>query len=82
MVRRPAFADRASHRGPRALFPRREGHFSTLRLDLRACGPFHKAVYDATRAIGWGAVATYGEIARGVGSPGAARAVEHRRQAR
>jgi methylated-DNA-[protein]-cysteine S-methyltransferase len=87
--------------------------FSTLRLDLRACSPFHKAVYDATRAIGWGAVATYGdvrhsfidrcdyhgvfapgyrrikkparaatgmsllEIARGVGSPGAARAVGH-----
>ncbi|MBM3579053.1 MAG: methylated-DNA--[protein]-cysteine S-methyltransferase [Alphaproteobacteria bacterium] len=51
--------------------------FSTLRLDLRACSPFHKAVYDGTRAIGWGAVATYGEIARGVGSPGAARAVGH-----
>jgi len=51
--------------------------FSNLRLDLRVCSPFHKAVYDATRAIGWGAVATYGEIARGVGSPGAARAVGH-----
>lgn len=51
--------------------------FSTLRLDLRACSPFYKAVYDATRAIGWGAVATYGDIARGVRSPGAARAVGH-----
>jgi methylated-DNA-[protein]-cysteine S-methyltransferase len=51
--------------------------FSPLRLDLRASSLFHKAVYDATRAIGWGAVATYGEIARDVGSPGAARAVGH-----
>ncbi|MGD9656968.1 MAG: methylated-DNA--[protein]-cysteine S-methyltransferase [Methylocystis sp.] len=51
--------------------------FSTLRLDLHACSPFHKGVYDATRAIGWGTIATYGEIARGVGSPGAARAVGH-----
>lgn len=49
--------------------------FSDLRLDLRGCGPFDAAVYAATRAVRWGAVATYGEIARAAGSPGAARAV-------
>ena len=51
--------------------------FSTLQLDIRACGSFHKAVYAATRSVRWGGVATYGEIARVIGSPGAARAVGH-----
>ena len=37
--------------------------------------PFRRAVYAATRAVGPGATATYGEIARAIGSPGAARAV-------
>ncbi len=54
-----------------------EVDFSTLRLDLRACSLFHQAVYTATRSVRWGRVATYGEIARGIGSPGAARAVGH-----
>lgn len=51
--------------------------FSPLQLDIRACGSFHKAVYAATRSVRWGGVATYGEIARVIGSPGAARAVGH-----
>jgi methylated-DNA-[protein]-cysteine S-methyltransferase len=54
-----------------------ETNFSTLRLDLQASSAFHKAVYAATRSIRWGGVATYGEIARMIGSPGAARAVGH-----
>jgi methylated-DNA-[protein]-cysteine S-methyltransferase len=37
--------------------------------------PFRRAVYAATRAVGPGATATYGEIARTIGAPGAARAV-------
>ncbi len=52
-------------------------NFSALQLDLRACSSFYKVVYAATRSLRWGSVATYGEIARSVGSPGAARAVGH-----
>lgn len=51
--------------------------FSDLPLDLSACSPFHRSVYDATRSIPWGRTSTYGEIARRLGSPHAARAVGH-----
>ena len=44
-------------------------------LDERALDPFRRAVFAATRAIAPGATASYGEIARAIGSPGAARAV-------
>jgi len=36
---------------------------------------FHRKVYEVTRAIPPGEVLTYGEVARRVGEPGAARAV-------
>jgi methylated-DNA-[protein]-cysteine S-methyltransferase len=49
--------------------------FATVPLDLTRTTPFHRAVYDATRAIGWGRTATYGDLARRTGSTGAARAV-------
>jgi methylated-DNA-[protein]-cysteine S-methyltransferase len=51
--------------------------FSDAPLDLRARRPFDMAVYEATRAVAWGEIATYGEIARKAGSPLAARAVGH-----
>lgn len=44
-------------------------------LDLRGLSPFDAAVYRAVRDVSWGERATYGEIARTVGRPGAARAV-------
>ena len=44
-------------------------------LDWTGIDDFRRAVYEATREIGPGATATYGEIARAVGSPDAARAV-------
>ena len=44
-------------------------------LDLSAAAPFERDVYAAARAIPRGEVRTYGEIARQVGAPGAARAV-------
>ena len=48
----------------------------TFDLPLAVKGtPFRSAVWDALRRIPYGEVATYGEIAREVGSPGAARAV-------
>ena len=44
-------------------------------LDEDGLDPFRRAVYAATRAVDPGCTATYGEIARAVGAPGAARAV-------
>jgi methylated-DNA-[protein]-cysteine S-methyltransferase len=49
--------------------------FSSVALDLTDVGPFHRKVYEAARAVGWGQTASYGELARRAGSPGAARAV-------
>lgn len=44
-------------------------------LDTDGVPAFHLAVYELARAIPTGATATYGEIARWLGLPGAARAV-------
>jgi methylated-DNA-[protein]-cysteine S-methyltransferase len=49
--------------------------FSAVALDLTGVAPFHAEIYAAARGIGWGETTTYGELARRVGSPGAARAV-------
>jgi methylated-DNA-[protein]-cysteine S-methyltransferase len=49
--------------------------FALVPLDLTGVGAFHRQVYDAARRIGWGQTATYGELARQAGAPGAARAV-------
>jgi methylated-DNA-[protein]-cysteine S-methyltransferase len=49
--------------------------FATVAVDLGGVGPFHLKVYDAARALGWGQTASYGDLARQAGSPGAARAV-------
>jgi methylated-DNA-[protein]-cysteine S-methyltransferase len=49
--------------------------FSKVDLDLAGVGDFHRQIYAATRRVGWGETVTYGELARRVGSPGAARAV-------
>jgi methylated-DNA-[protein]-cysteine S-methyltransferase len=44
-------------------------------LDERSLDDFRRHVYEATREVGPGQTATYGEIARAIGAPGAARAV-------
>jgi methylated-DNA-[protein]-cysteine S-methyltransferase len=44
-------------------------------LALPGIGAFHRKIYDVARALAWGQTASYGELARQVGSPGAARAV-------
>jgi methylated-DNA-[protein]-cysteine S-methyltransferase len=44
-------------------------------LDERSLDEFQRRVYEATREVGPGQTATYGEIARAIGAPGAARAV-------
>lgn len=47
----------------------------SARLDLSGIHPFDRAVYAAARRIPAGKVRTYGEIARTIGRPRAARAV-------
>lgn len=49
--------------------------FAGIALDLTAVAPFYRAIYEAARRIGWGETATYGDLARQVGSPGAARGI-------
>ena len=44
-------------------------------LDWSGVAPFHRRVYEVARAIPPGEVLSYGEVARRIGEPGAARAV-------
>jgi methylated-DNA-[protein]-cysteine S-methyltransferase len=46
----------------------------SLALDWGLVGDFGRRVLGRTAEIPFGSVATYGEVARGIGSPGAARA--------
>jgi len=48
---------------------------AALRFDLADRAPWDRRVLGAVAAIPWGGTASYGEIARQIGSPGAARAV-------
>jgi len=50
---------------------------SAVTIDLTGASPFRRRVYEAARSVGWGQTASYGELARRAGSPGAARAVGH-----
>ncbi len=49
--------------------------FSDIPLDLKGVTPFQRRVYEAARGIKPGETRSYGQLAREVGSPGAARAV-------
>lgn len=46
-----------------------------ITLDTAGVPPFHARVYDVARAIPPGVTRTYGEVARALGKPDAARAV-------
>lgn len=46
-----------------------------IELDLHGVPPFEREVYAAARRIPCGSTLTYGELARQIGAPGAARAV-------
>jgi methylated-DNA-[protein]-cysteine S-methyltransferase len=46
-----------------------------IQLDMSRVNPFSARVYDTARAIPPGSTRTYGEIARAIGEPDAARAV-------
>ncbi len=49
--------------------------FADIKLDLGDTPPFFQTIYRLNRAIGWGKLATYGELAERAGSPGSSRAV-------
>ncbi len=55
-------------------FAGRQPEFSTA-LDLDQATPFQRKVWLVLRRIPYGRTMTYGEVARAIGSPGAARAV-------
>jgi len=48
---------------------------STIAIDMDGVPEFHRRVYEAARTIPPGKTLSYGDIARRVGAPGAARAV-------
>jgi methylated-DNA-[protein]-cysteine S-methyltransferase len=59
----------------RALFSGEKKTLRAVRLDMGYVAPFNARVYETTRSIPPGQTRTYGEIARAVGKPDAARAV-------
>jgi len=58
-----------------ALLEGRRDQLLDIELDLDDIGAFERSVYEVTRAIPPGETLTYGEVARRIGEPGAARAV-------
>ena len=48
--------------------------FADVELDLEWCTPFQQAVATSLRAVPWGEVVSYGELARRAGYPRAGRA--------
>jgi len=59
----------------KAYFAGERVDFREAPLDWEGATPFQRAVWAACRGIGYGEVLTYGELARRIGHPGAARAV-------
>ena len=49
--------------------------FDTIPLDLSAGTMFQQAVWEAAQSVRWGETSTYGELARRIDRPRAARAV-------
>lgn len=58
-----------------SLLAGRPSDLSPIPLDMSDVPPFHRRVYEVTRQIPPGATLSYGEVARRLGAPGAARAV-------
>ena len=59
----------------REYFEGKRTDLSDVPVDLSDCTPFERRVYEATRQIPFGKVATYGQIAKAIGHPNAQRAV-------
>lgn len=73
-VEPPGFVQAAIAR-IQALLQGAHDDLSDLPLDWGELPEFNRRVYEVTRAIPPGEVLTYGEVARRIGEPGAARAV-------
>lgn len=61
--------------GIRAVLEGERRDLRDIRLDERGIDPFRRRVYAATRAVQPGTIATYGQVARAIGEPAAARDV-------
>lgn len=59
----------------RRYFDGRPEGFEDIEVDMGAATTFQRSVYEATRAIPWGKIATYGQLAKAIGKPNAPRAV-------
>lgn len=55
--------------------PTAPADLSQVLLDMDGVPPFHQRVYELARRLSPGETVTYGELARQLGDPGAARAV-------
>lgn len=71
----PAWIDAAIARIVRLLEGARDDDLADLPVDVEGVPEFHRRAQAAARRIGPGQVTTYGELARALGEPGAARAV-------
>lgn len=72
----PAGASPVLAEGARQLLDYLAGRRRVFDLPLRPAGtPFQRRVWAALSAIPWGETRTYGQIARAIGAPTAARAV-------
>lgn len=49
--------------------------FCAVTLDIEGAEPFHRAVYDAARAVKWGETTTYGALGAKAGAQGDGREV-------
>lgn len=70
----PAFI-RSAIEGIVSLMAGRPSDLSTIVLDMDGVPPLHRKVYELARTIPPGQTLTYGQVASGIGEPGAARAV-------
>lgn len=61
--------------GMQALLAGQAADLSRVPIDLAGTAPFEREVYAATRRLAAGQTCTYGELARAIGYPHAARAV-------
>jgi methylated-DNA-[protein]-cysteine S-methyltransferase len=61
--------------GIRAVLDGERRDLHDIVLDERGIDPFRRRVYAATRDVQPGTIATYGQVARAIGEPGAARDV-------
>jgi methylated-DNA-[protein]-cysteine S-methyltransferase len=71
----PTEEAKAAIDGVRALLGGERVDLSFVRLDMDGVSPLHRDVYRLARAIAPGETRTYGELARALGKPGAARAI-------